>query len=297
MNKGLLSLFVFFSFALIATPENDFLRASLNGDYDKVEELYEKEGLRLTYTRDKDGNTPLHIACCSKKGGSKGKIVSFLIDKGVNVNAQNNYESTPLTIAVSNGNYEATQLLLASKGIRINQTYQQNFTPLHIAVISQIPQLIKLLLSHPDINPNFGTSDGATPLHYAAMQGLVEEAKILIDHPRTDINAPQHDAIYSGATPLHFASMQAQTEIVSYLLSNPTIQVNATINRGAQTGFTPLHYAVLNPNTVGVLEIVNLLMDHGADPKIKCEAGKTPFDLTAVSIIQKALVNHKKKRK
>jgi ankyrin repeat protein len=297
MNKGLFFLFVFFSFTLIATPENDFLRANLSGDYEKVVELYEKEGLRLTYTRDKDGNTPLHIACCSKKGGSKGKIVSFLIDKGVNVNAQNNYESTPLAIAVSNGNYEATQLLLASKGIRINQTYQQNFTPLHIAVISQIPPLIKLLLSHPDINPNFGTSDGATPLHYAAMQGLVEEAKILIDHPRTDINAPQHDTIYSGATPLHFASMQAQAEIVSYLLSNPTIQVNATINKGAQTGFTPLHYAVLNPDTVNVLEVVNLLMDHGADPNVKCEAGKTPFDLTAVSIIQKALVNHKKKRK
>jgi len=297
MNKGLFFLFVFFSFTLIATPENDFLRANLSGDYEKVVELYEKEGLRLTYTRDKDGNTPLHIACCSKKGGSKGKIVSFLIDKGVNVNAQNNYESTPLAIAVSNGNYEATQLLLASKGIRINQTYQQNFTPLHIAVISQIPPLIKLLLSHPDINPNFGTSDGATPLHYAAMQGLVEEAKILIDHPRTDINAPQHDTIYSGATPLHFASMQGQAEIVSCLLSNPTIQVNATINKGAQTGFTPLHYAVLNPDTVNVLEVVNLLMDHGADPNLKCEAGKTPFDLTAVSIIQKALVNHKKKRK
>lgn len=297
MDKGLFFLFVFFSFTLIATPENDFLRANLSGDYEKVVELYEKEGLRLTYTRDKDGNTPLHIACCSKKGGSKGKIVSFLIDKGVNVNAQNNYESTPLAIAVSNGNYEATQLLLASKGIRINQTYQQNFTPLHIAVISQIPPLIKLLLSHPDINPNFGTSDGATPLHYAAMQGLVEEAKILIDHPRTDINAPQHDTIYSGATPLHFASMQAQAEIVSCLLSNPTIQVNATINKGAQTGFTPLHYAVLNPDTVNVLEVVNLLMDHGADPNLKCEAGKTPFDLTAVSIIQKALVNHKKKRK
>jgi len=297
MNKCLFFFLVFFSFALFATPENDFLRANLNGDYDQVVELYEKEGLRLTYTRDKDGNTPLHIACCSKKGGSKAKVVAFLIDKGVNVNAQNKYDSTPLFIAVSNGNYEATKLLLSAKGIRVNQTYQQSFTPLHVAVISQIPPLIELLLSHPDINPNFGTTDGATPLHYAAMQGLVEEAKILIDHPRTDINAPQHDAIYSGATPLHFAAMQAQTEIVSYLLSNPKIQVNAAINQGSQTGFTPLHYAVLNPDTVNVLEVVNLLLDHGADPNIKCEGGKTPSDLTAVSIIQKALANHKKKRK
>ncbi len=297
MNKGLFFLLIFFSFSLFATPENDFLRASLTGDYDEIIKLYEKEGLRLTYIRDKDGNTPLHLACCSKKGGSKVNIVAFLIDKGVNVNAHNKYESTPLSIAVSNGNYEATKLLLTTKGIRVNQTYQQNFTPLHIAVISQIPPLIELLLSHPDINPNFGTSDGATPLHYAAMQGLVEEAKILINDSRIDINAPQHDAIYSGATPLHFAAMQAQTEIVSYLLSSPGIQVNATVNQGTQTGFTPLHYAVLNPDTVNVFEVVKLLLDSGANPNIKCEVGKTPFDLTAVSIIQKALVNHKKKRK
>ena len=164
-------------------------------------------------------------------------------------------------------------------------------------MISRSLPIVKLLLTHPEINPNFGTRDGATPLHYAAMQGLVEEAKVLIDDPRTNVNAPQHDPIYSGATPLHFAAMQAQTEIVTYLLEKDGIEVNAVVNQGAHQGFTPLHYAVLNPDTVNVFEVVKLLIDGGANTRIKCEAGKTPMDLTAVSIIQNALEKHKKKRK
>ncbi|MCB1111010.1 MAG: ankyrin repeat domain-containing protein [Chlamydiia bacterium] len=298
MRKTVYSLFILLTVTLFGgSAENEFFRACLAGDYNKVLELYEKEGIRLTYARDKDGNTPLHLACCSKKGGNKQEIVRFLLDKGVNVNAYNQYESTPLTIAVSNGNYEATKLLLGVKGIRVNQGYQQNFTPLHLAVVSQAIPLIHLLLSHPETNPNFGTSDGATPLHYAAMQGLIEEAKILIDDPRTNINAPQHDPIYAGATPLHFAAMQAQTEIVAHLLSKKGIDVHATLTQGTHKGFTPLHFAVLNPDTVNVFEVVKLLTESGADPKFKCEAGKAPLDLTAVSIIQDALKNHKKKKK
>jgi ankyrin repeat protein len=297
MNIRFLTLFVFLTLSLFANSENDFFRACLNGELDTMLALYNKDGMRLTYAKDKDKNTPLHLACCSKKGGSKADIIAFLIEKGANVNAYNNYESTPLTIAVSNGNYEGVKLLLQAPGIRVNQGYQQNFTPLHLAVITQVEPLIRLILSHPDTNPNFGTRDGATPLHYAAMQGLVDEARILIDDPRTNINAPQHDADYSGATPLHFAAMQAKTEIVSMLLEKSEIQVNATVNQGPHRGFTPLHFAVLNPDTVNVLSVVKQLLENGADPKQQCEAGKTPGDLTSVAIIKDALKTYKKKRK
>lgn len=297
MNKSVLIVFCMIASIIFGGPkEIEFFRACLNGEYEKVIELYEQEGFRLTFSRDKDGNTPLHLACCSKKGGNKDKIIHFLISKGVDINTYNNYDSTPLTIAVSNGNYEAVQILVNSKGIRVNQGYRQNFTPLHLAVITRAPPIMKLILSHPDTNPNFGTADGATPLHFAAMQGLIEEAKILIGDPRTDVNAPQHDPIYSGATPLHFAAMQAQSEIVGHLLRHPKIQVNATVNKGDQAGFTPLHFSVLNPDTVNVLDVVKQLIDAGANTKFKCEAGKTPADLTAVAIIQEALKNHKKRK-
>ncbi|WP_194847556.1 ankyrin repeat domain-containing protein [Candidatus Neptunochlamydia vexilliferae] len=292
----------FFFLALMAQallfggPESEFFRACLSGDLVGVVSLYEKEGMRLVYARDKDGNTPLHLACCSKKGGHKKEIITFLLSKGVNVNAPNNYQSTPLIIAVSNGNYEATELLLKQKEIKVNQPTQEGFTPLHIAVTNRAPPLIKLLLNHPGVNPNFGTRDGATPLHFAAMQGLEEEAKLLINCPSTDINAPQHGQNYGGATPLHFAAMQAETEIVRALVETGRAHVQAMLTAGVYNGFTPLHFVVLNPDSVNVFETAKLLIQHGANPKTKCAAEKTPLELTSVSIIQALLKNPKKAR-
>ncbi len=273
--------------------ENEFFRACLNGEMDRVIELYNKDGLRLTFARDKDANTPLHLACCSKKGGNKKEIIDFLISNGVDVNAVNEHGSTPLTIAVSNGNYEATELLLNAKGIKVNKALNQNFTPLHIAVVNQFIPLMKLLLNHPETNPNFGTTDGATPLHFAAMMGLTEESILLIYDPRTDLNAPQHDHIYSGATPLHFAALQAQVDIVEYLLKSKRAIINAVLDRGDYEGFTPLHFAVMNPDTSNVFSTVKLLLNAGASPKTKCKAGKSPIEFTSVKIIQSLLKNPK----
>lgn len=280
---------------LFGGSESDFFRACLNGEMEKVIELYNKEGLRLTFSRDKDKNTPLHLACCSKKGGNKKELVDFLISNGVDVNATNEAGETPLVIAVSNGNYEATELLLKAKGIKVNQT-TKGFTPLHLAVINEFIPLVKLLLNHPEINPNFGTADGATPLHFAAMMGLKEEAKLLIDNPRTDINAPQHDHVYSGATPLHFAAMQAQTEIVDYLLKTNRARIHAVLDRGDYESFTPLHFAVLNPDAPNVYSTVKLLLRAGANPKTKCGVGKKPAELTSVKVVQFLLNNPKQAR-
>lgn len=282
-------------FFLFGNLESDFFRACLNGEMEKVIELYNKEGLRLTFSRDKDKNTPLHLACCSKKGGNKKDLVDFLISNGVDVNATNEVGETPLIVAVSNGNYEATELLMKAKGIKVNQT-TKGFTPLHLAVINEFIPLVKLLLSHPETNPNFGTADGATPLHFAAMMGLKEEAKLLIADPRTDINAPQHDPVYSGATPLHFAAMQAQTEIVDYLLKTNRVRIHAILDRGDYEGFTPLHFAVLNPDAPNVYSTVKLLLRAGANPKAKCSVGKKPAELTSVKVVHSLLNNPKQVR-
>jgi len=278
---------------LFAAGENDFFRACLEGEMEQVIALYNKEGLKLTVARDKERNTPLHLACCSRKGGNKKELVNFLMSNGVDLNAVNDHESTPLMIAIANENYEAVELLLKAKEIKVNQT-SKGFTPLHTAVINNAAPMVKLLLNHPKINPNFGTSDGATPLHFAAMQGFSEVAKILIDDPRTDLNAPQHDPIHSGATPLHFAAMQAQTEIVEYLLQTKRVRINAIMDRGDYEGFTPLHFAVLNPETTRVYEAVKVLLKNGANSKIKCKGGQRAIDLTAVKIIQGLLKNPNK---
>ena len=286
--KVFIYIFLIPSTFLFGNAENDFFRACLNGDLAKVIEIYNKQGTKVTSCRDKDKNTPLHLACCSKKGGNKKEIVHFLIANEADVNAMNVHGSTPLFIAVSNENVQATELLLQCRGIKVNQPVQ-GLTPLHAAVINQSSSLIKLLLNHKAINPNFGTTDGATPLHFAAMMGFIEEAKLLIEHPKVNVNASQHDSIYSGATPLHFAAMQGEAEIVDALLKTNRVRIECRLDRGDYEGFTPLHFAVLNPDTPNVYATLQLLLQAGADPKAKCKMGKRAIDLTSVKLIQSLL--------
>ena len=275
--------------------ESDFFRACLNGDEEKVLQFYALEGEKLLSAKDKDKNSGLHIACCSKKGGEKISIISFLLSQGANVNAQNRFYSTPLIISICNNNYQAAQLLLQSPSINPNLQDHSGYSPLHYAVIKRSPSMISLLLSHPKTNPNFGTSDGASPLHFAAMYGYKEEAKALLDDARTDVNIAQHDPHYGGATPLHFAAMQVQVEIVKMMLERKEINVHASLAQGLYAGFTPLHFAIMNPNTVHVFDTVKLLLHSGANPYKKSQVGKTPFDLTEIGIIKSLLKNPKTK--
>ena len=283
-----------FPISLFGGFEADFFRACLDGDLEKVIQIYHQEGLKITAYRDKAKNNPLHIACCSKKGGTKKEIVHFLIANNCDVNGVNAYGSTPLFIAVSNENNEATELLLTSKGIKVN-AFTYGRTPLHEAVLNQSPSLIRLLLNHADTNPNFGTTDdGATPLHFAAKMGLVEEAQLLIEDPRIHLNASQNDSTYPGATPLHFAAMHGQAQIVASLLKTNRVNVHCTIDRGAFAGFTPLHLAVLNPDTPNTYATVQLLLRAGANPKVKSKRGQKAINLTSVQAIQSLLLDPKR---
>ncbi len=289
-----LFIFIFTSLAVFGSTKSDLFRACLSGETSKFFEIFQKEGLKTIFEKDQDGNTLLHLSCCSKKGGHKKELVKCLIDAGADVNATNKYGSTPLFIALTNKNIEAVDLLVHSENININKTMNNKFTPLHVAILSESIPLVKLILSSPKINPNFGTPDGATPLHYAAMNGLIEESRILISDQRTDVNAQQHDPVYGGATPLHFAAMQAQTEIVKLLLATNNIDTNVQLQNGDYRGFSPVHFAVLNPDTPNVFSVIKELINAGVPYNKPCASGKKPIDLTSVKIIQDLLRNPKK---
>ena len=293
MLKKCIFFFSLSIYSLFAGVESDFFRACLNGEREQMVALYEKEGSKLFYVRDKDNNTPLHLACCSKKVGHKQEIINFLISHKADVNAQNRYQSTPLIVAISNENYEAIEILLQSQELNPNLQDSLKYSALQHAVINRSPHLVQHLLSHPKTNPNFGTEDGSTPLHFAAMYGYIEEAQLLIEDPRTNLNAAQHDSTYGGATPLHFAAMQAQHEIIKKMLERGGVNIHASIEPGLYAGFKPLHFAVMNPDTVRVFETVKLLLEAGANPTQKCDIGKAPKDLTEVTLIKKLLRNPK----
>jgi len=127
----------------------------------------------------------------------------------------------------------------------------------------------------------------------AAENGLIEKVQnLLIEVDAEDID---------GRTLLHVAVRHGRKKVAEYLLSR-----NANINARERFigGFTPLHEAVCSQHK---MEIVKLLVDHGATIDLTDDEGLTPFyractfykcDIEVVKMLLKrgAFVDHKDKR-
>ena len=84
----------------------DAIRTS-EGDVEDIEEYVNKDTVNAVNT---NGNTPLMVAIGRNKFFTD--IAEFLIKNGADVNAKNNYNSTPLTIACESGNIKMVKLLV-----------------------------------------------------------------------------------------------------------------------------------------------------------------------------------------
>ena len=109
---------------------------------------------------------------------------------------------------------------------------------------------------------NSATDDGTTALHCAIAPGNPAIVARLLD-----FGAQPNVTDYDGRTPLWLAAHKEDARIAKLLLdykANPNCRVGK--NR-----LTPLMAAAKN----GRIEMVNLLLDRGADPRLVSEDGKT----------------------
>jgi len=118
-------------------------------------------------------------------------IVEYFIKKGLNVNARDNFDNTPLIDAVmmlSNEEeleYEDDNLMLTSirilldNGADVNIQNYDGSTALHYAVDLGWMPLVKLLVER-GANLNIQDEDGLAPLHCAVIQGYKEIAEYLL---------------------------------------------------------------------------------------------------------------------
>jgi uncharacterized protein len=108
--------------------------------------------------------------------------------------------------------------------------------------------------------------DGFTALHFACFFGQPAAARLLIE------NGAAVDAVAANPTqvmPLHSAASARNLEAARLLLeSGPTGMVNVR----QQGGWVPIHAAAQN----GDRAMVELLLEHHADPRLANNDGKTP---------------------
>lgn len=202
------------------------------------------------HTKGFNGETPLHSAAseCSE-------LVNLLLEHGADIYAKDDYGRTPLNIAIQSGNEDCIRLLRdAGEPVVFD-----------LAALGDLEN-IKLRLRK---DPYLLTSvdmEGRTLLHYAAETDKTDIAAFLIDSG-SDVNVVDN----RGFTPLHTAAKSLSSNVARLLIAR-----GADVNSQAANGdnHTPLHEAAYEWDRSPV-EIIQLLLDAGADPNIVADCGCT----------------------
>ena len=162
--------------------------------------------------------------------------------------------ATPLYYAALCGFHDVVENLIAKYPHEVNADGGHNIRPIIAALAGEHFRTADLLRrSGADLNVR-GRYE-TFPLHSAAWAEKLEVARKLIEYD-ADIDARDND----GWTPLYWTSFGEcfKDGSVLRLLLERGADTNA---RTADDGFTPLHRASAN----GALELVALLLEHGAD--------------------------------
>ncbi|MBR9983340.1 MAG: ankyrin repeat domain-containing protein [Wolbachia endosymbiont of Homalodisca vitripennis] len=153
-------------------------------------------------------NNPLGMAISL----GRMELAEYLIDKGADINRQDNIGRTFLHKAAEGGNLAAVKFLV-EKGARLDVLDKWNDTPLHVAAnvkvnkghIEVVDYLVK---NGADIN----LTHNYTPIHLAITRGNLDMVKCLIDN-----GADLYIKRACDGTPLTYAKQQGQVEIVNYM--------------------------------------------------------------------------------
>ena len=168
---------------------------------------------------------------------------------------------TALMIAARAGKIDLVNRLLDSRA-NPNARTLTGGTPLMFAAISgSIPVLARLLDAGADVNAT--GSNGWSALMVVSAKGHDRATQLLLD-AGADINAAD---IYLW-TALHRAAYENRASVVRVLLRHQDVNLQGQDDHGA----TALHHAAAG----GYREIVQMLIDAGADPRQADLSGRSP---------------------
>jgi ankyrin repeat protein len=211
------------------------------------------------------GETALHVISRSRHNSQGVHAALVLLERGADVDSQRKNNWTPLHVASYYGNLELIRLLLGY-GAKADTECDNGENPLHKVSYGKYKHpedgvsVAGLLLKH-GVDVNTRNKNHLTPLHVASYVGNIEIVLLLLDHGADpESNAEGH----IGEKPLHqvsygkYRSPEDGVRVAQLLLER-----GADVNTRRKDDQTPLHVA----SYFGNVEMVLLLLDHGADPE------------------------------
>ena len=166
--------------------------------------------------------------------------------------------NSPLLIAAYYGRTAMVQAILEC-GVRPNifEACAAGLTPVVESMLKENPRLVSER-SH----------DGWTPLHLAAFFGRTEIVKMFLDAGASMLAKSSNN---ESNLPINAAAAGRRNDVVRLLVARGC----PPDARASDEGYTALHLAANNGN----VELVEFLMQSGADPSLKTGSGETAHDL------------------
>ena len=157
---------------------------------------------------------------------------------------------------------EQVQQLL-ERGFDPNSPNPKGQPALMAAMQQSSNKVVDLLVNWPTTNLSIKNPQGETPLMLAALSNKLPLAKLLILRG-ADVNQ-------AGWTPLHYAATNGHIEMMRLMIDN-----SAYVDAESPNGTTPLMMAA----HYGTPMAVKLLLEEGADPRIKNKLGLSAWDFS-----------------
>ena len=285
--------------AVCVTNNNDatcLMLASHSGHTETVRFLAGLKDVDVNQVHEKDGFTALH--CAGQQG--RGDVVEVLIDAGADIEAKNDVGRSPLLFASSSGHLDIVKMLVKA-GAGVCVTDNEGDTCLIFATYFGHTETVRYLVGLKDVDVNHADNNGFAPLFVAVQEGHGDVVQVLIA-AGADIEAKNKvgrsplllasslgnlDIVKmlveagagvcvtdnEGDTCLILATYCGHTETVRYLVGLPDVDVN----QQGMNHQTALHIAVHSAVDEGHRDVMQVLIDAGADIEEKDENRASPL--------------------
>jgi ankyrin repeat protein len=170
---------------------------------------------------------------------------------------------TPMIFAAREGDLESTRLLVAA-GADVNQTTEYGWTPLLTATNNRHYRLAAWLVEN-GANVNLPNKGGWTPLYLATDNRNIEGGDFPVPKPDMDHLEFINLLLTHGANP----NLRSKDDTLTRTIF--------TMQWFFEAGATPFVRAAQS----GDIELMMLLLQHGADPKIPTDFGDTALSAAA----------------
>ena len=218
-----------------------------------------------TETKNGRGHSPLHVSSVS----GELTTVKMLVKAGADVRATDRRRDTCLALAAFHGHTDTVRYLVGLPEVDLTHHGSRNHTALHCAVERKHADVVQVLI---DAGADIETKndEGRSPLHFASFSGELTTVNMLV---KAGADVCATDA--RRDTCLIIAAYYGHTDTVRYLVSLPEVDLT---HHGSRN-HTALHCAVERKHA----DVVQVLIDAGADIETKNVQGCSPLHLASIS--------------